>query len=67
MSHALLKWWLDAYAKSINTGQPAHFAQADLCRNFLLFVTFGISLLIDGPYYLTTHLVAIIVVYICGF
>ena len=43
---------INASAKSIDPGQPAQSAQADLGRNFLILVNF---LLIKGPNYLTIH------------
>ena len=33
-----MKRELNAFAKNIDPGQPAQFAQADIGRNFLLFV-----------------------------
>ena len=39
MSYALLNGCLIAFAKSIDSGQPAQFAQADLSRNFSLFAS----------------------------
>ena len=41
---------LNPSAKTINSGQPAWSAQADLCRNFLLSVN---SLDLKGPMFLT--------------
>ena len=39
-SYSLWKWGLLHYAKSIDPGQPAHYAQPDLSRNFLLQINF---------------------------
>ena len=47
-----VKSGLHAYAKSIDPCQPAHSAQADMGRNFLLPF-----LQVEGPFYIMVHLV----------